>query len=95
MSDKTVLVMPGSKKRLSVPKPVKRSMQVAVAVTLTSLVVLALVLGNALLMAKGTSMQGVNAWLAFIKRGDIQATMILTAVVTVLFVYWQRDQEKR
>ena len=95
MSDKTVLVMPGSKKRLSVPKPVKRSMQVAVAVTLTSLVVLALVLGNALLMAKGTSRQGVNAWLAFIKRGDIQATMILTAVVTVLFVYWQRDQEKR
>jgi hypothetical membrane protein len=24
-----------------------------------------------------------------------QATIILTAVVTVLFVYWQRDRERR
>lgn len=94
MSDKTILVMPGSKTRMSVPKPVKRSLQVAVAIGLTCLVVLALILGNAMLMSKGNSTQGFNNWLAFIRRGDIQATMLLTAIVSVLFVYWQRDHER-
>jgi hypothetical protein len=33
--------------------------------------------------------------LAFIKRPDILSTMVLTAFVTVLLVYWQRNQERR
>jgi hypothetical protein len=37
----------------------------------------------------------VDVWLAFINRPDIQGTMVLTAIVTVLFVYWQRDSERR
>lgn len=94
MSDKTILAVPGSKKKMSVPKPLKRSLQVLVSVALTCLVVLALILGNAMLMAKGSSSQGFHNWLAFIQRGDIQTTMVLTAIVSVLFVYWQRDQER-
>ncbi len=94
MSEKTILAVPGSKKKLSVPRPVKRSLQVVVSVALTCLVVLALILGNAMLMAKGTSSQGISNWLAFIQRGDIQTTMVLTAIVSVMLVYWQRDQER-
>ena len=92
-SDKTVLHMPG--KKISVPKPVKRSIQVALAVGLTALVALALMMGSGLLQAKGTSTQVLSVWLAFINRPDIQATMVLTAIVSVLFVYWQRDNERR
>ena len=92
-SDKTVLNLPG--KKMSVPKPVKRSIQVALAVALTALVALALMMGSGLLQAKGTSTQMLAVWLAFINRPDIQATMVLTAIVSVLFVYWQRDNERR
>jgi hypothetical protein len=38
---------------------------------------------------------GINMWLAFVKRPDILSTMVLTAFVTVVFVYWQRNQERR
>lgn len=94
MADKTVLVMPG-KKKLSVPRVLKRSLQVAAAVVLTALVVLGIVIGNGFLLPRGKPLQGWDIWLAFINRTDILATMVLTAIVTVLFVYWQRDQERK
>jgi hypothetical protein len=59
------------------------------------MVALAIVVSNGFLMAKGPPLQGWSVWLAFINRTDILATMVLTAVVTVLFVYWQRDQERK
>ena len=43
---------------------------------------------------KGRLFRGVDQWLAFINRPDIMATMVLTALVTVMLVYWQRDQER-
>ncbi|MGI9426322.1 MAG: hypothetical protein ACR2PA_24300 [Hyphomicrobiaceae bacterium] len=93
MADKTTLVLPG--KRLAVPKVFKRLLQVSFAVALTAGVALVLIAGNLLLVGKkGKSFQGVDIWLSFINRTDILATMILTALVTVLFVYWQRDQER-
>lgn len=93
MSVKTTLVLPG--KKLQVPRFFKRLIQIALAVALTAVVALVVVVGNGLLLAKGKSLQGFDIWLAFINRTDILATMILTAIVTVLFVYWQRDQERR
>jgi branched-subunit amino acid transport protein len=93
MADKTILVVPG--KRLTVPRLVKRALQVAVAVGLTALVVLAIVIGNGFLLPRGKPLQGWDVWLTFINRTDILATMVLTAIVTVLFVYWQRDQERK
>jgi hypothetical protein len=94
MADKTILVVPGAKK-LSVPRVLKRSIQVAAAVALTAFVALAIVVGNGFLMPRGNPMQGWQVWLGFINRTDILATMVLTAIVTVLFVYWQRDQERK
>ena len=92
MSDKTYLAMAGS--RVAMPRVLKRIALVTGAVGSTMLVALALMLSSGLLQAKGTIFQAWAIWLAFINRPDIQATMVLTAFVTVLFVYWQRDQER-
>ena len=94
MADKTILVVPGNKK-VSVPRLLKRTLQVAAAVALTALVALAIVVGNRFLQPHGRPQQAWDVWLAFIYRTDILTTMVLTAVVTVLFVYWQRDQERK
>jgi hypothetical protein len=93
MSDKTILVVPG--KKLSVPRVFKRTLQIAVAVGLTSVVALLILVGNNLLVPRGRLLQGWEIWLTFINRTDILATMVLTALVTVWFVYWQRDQERK
>jgi hypothetical protein len=92
MADKTTLVVPGRK--LTVPRLFKRTLQVTVAVGLTALVVLGILVSNGFLQPRGRALQGWDIWLAFINRSDILATMVLTAVVTVLFVYWQRDRER-
>ena len=94
MADKTILVVPGNKK-VSVPRLLKRTLQVAAAVALTALVALAIVVGNGFLMARGRALDGWDVWVAFIHRTDILATMVLTAIVTVLFVYWQREKERK
>ncbi len=93
MADKTILVVPG--KRVSVPRVFKRTLQVAAGVGLSALVVLAIVVGNGFFQARGKPLQGWDIWLAFMNRSDILATMVLTAAVTVLFVYWQRNQERK
>jgi hypothetical protein len=94
MVEKTVLALPG--KNVSVPRVFKRVLQVALAAGLTAAVMLIVMLGNGLLTGRGASLQGgITTWLAFIKRPDIYTTIVLTAVVTVLFVYWQRDRERR
>lgn len=93
MSEKTVLAVPGRK--LSVPRVFKRTLQISMAALLTSAVALTFIIANSMLLGRGGPVQAISAWLTFIKRPDIQATIILTAVVTVLFVYWQRDRERR
>jgi branched-subunit amino acid transport protein len=92
MADKTMLVLPG--KKLNVPRLLKRTLQVAGAVVLTALVVLGILVGSGFLQPRGKPLQGWEIWLTFMNRSDILATMVLTAVVTVLFVYWQRDRER-
>jgi branched-subunit amino acid transport protein len=92
MTDKTTLVMPGQK--LSVPRFVKRIVQIAASCALTAAVALILVVGSGMLLARGSSSRGLDTWLAFVRRPDIQGTVLLTAIVSVLFVYWQRDRER-
>jgi hypothetical protein len=92
MTDKTTLILPG--KKLAMPRTMKRAVQVAFAVGLTAALVLGVVVMSNLLVARGRSADGLEIWLSFIKRTDILATMVLTALVTVCLVYWQRDQER-
>ncbi len=89
---KTMLVMPGTKMQVS--RLVKQSAQVAFGVAFSAAVICAVMVINGLLSGRGTTLQWVNVWLSFIKRGDILATMVLTALSTVMFVYWQRDRER-
>jgi hypothetical protein len=92
MADKTMLYVPG--KKLSVPKVAKRTSQVLASVLLSAAVAFVLMLGSSMLVAQGTLSKSTTIWLAFIHRADIQATAILSSLVTVLFVYWQRDKER-
>jgi hypothetical protein len=95
MVEKTVLALPAGKKA-SIPRTLKRLVQIALAVALSSAVFLAMILGNGMLVGRGTSFKaGWNAWLTFIKRPDILGTMVITSVVTVLVIYWMRDRERR
>jgi hypothetical protein len=93
MVERTVLALPG--KKVSVPRVLKRVVQVALASAVTSAVMLVVMVGNGLLTGRGASLAStISTWLAFIKRPDIYSTMILTAAVTVLLVYWLRDRER-
>lgn len=93
MSDRTQFAV--GKHKVPMPRVMKRSLQVAIAAALTAAVVLAIVVVNTSLMGRGGSIGGIDIWFAFIKRGDILATIILTALVTTAFIYWQRDRERR
>lgn len=93
MTDKTTLVMPGQK--LIVPRLVKRVLQIAAACALTAAVSLVMVVGSGMLLARGSSSRGLQVWYSLINKPDIQGAVLLTAIVTVLFVYWQRDRERR
>ena len=93
MMETTILVLAG--KRLTVPRVLKRAAQVAASVGLTLLVVLVIQGGDSLLAGKSSFQAAFGNWLTFVRRPDILATITLTALVTVLFVYWQRDQERK
>lgn len=62
----------------------------AMAVVLTAGVVFVIVVSNAFLMSRGGSMQGIKTWFAFIGRPDIIGIMILTAMVSMAYVFWQQ-----
>jgi ABC-type Mn2+/Zn2+ transport system permease subunit len=93
MADKTILVVPGRK--MSVARPLKRAIQIAGALALTSLIAFIAVYISTAYTPRGGAQQSLVQWLLIVKRPDIQATAILTAIVSVLFVYWQRDKEKQ
>ncbi len=92
MSDRTQFAL--GQRKFSMPRHLKRTLQVAIATVLTAAAALLIVMSNSLLVARG-GFRGIDIWLAFINRADIIGTIVLTALVTVYFVYWQRDRERR
>jgi uncharacterized membrane protein YjfL (UPF0719 family) len=94
MSDpKTMLVMPGAK--FSVHRMVKRAAQVAMGVALSGVTIGSVMVINGLLSGKASLMQLIHYWLAYVQRPEILVTMIITALMTLLVVAWQRDKEGR
>jgi hypothetical protein len=81
--------------RLSVPRALKRIVQAATAAGLTAAVVFIVIVVNGMLLGRGSSVQGFHTWLAFITRGDVLGMTMLTAVVTTLYLAWERSREKR
>jgi hypothetical protein len=93
MTDRTMMVIGNNS--LSVPRIVKRTVQTGIAMAITAAVVLALVMGNSILLPRGGWVQGIDTWLAFIRRSDILGTMALTAFVTMMYLSWERSRGKR
>lgn len=90
----TSLVFAG--RRVSVPRLLKRSLQIVMTLVLSSFVLFVIMVANGMLSGKQPSFRaGMTAWLAFIQRPEIQLTAIITAAVSVMFIYWQRNQERR
>ena len=89
---KTMLVMPG--KKISVSRLIKRAVQAIAGAAISAVVICVVMVLNGLLSGRGTTMQWLYVWLGFIRRPEIIVTMLLTAMSTVLFVYWQRDKER-
>jgi uncharacterized membrane protein len=89
MSDRTQLAI--GRNLISVPRLAKRIVEVAVITGLSALAAL-LILGlNNVLTARSGFGAGLELWLQFIRRSDILGTMILTAIVAVAYITWQRD----
>jgi hypothetical protein len=93
MTDRTQLSI--GRSNFSVPKLTKRLFEIVIASGLTSLVALAVITLNQMLTGRNGWQRGYDAWFQFIKRSDILGTMLLTAAVTVAFIYWQRSRDRR
>jgi hypothetical protein len=93
MSDRTMLAVGANK--LSVPRLVKRTMQVAVATALTAAVLFVIVVTNGMLLARGGATQGFGLWLTLIGRSDVLPMIVLTSIVTIAYLTWERNREKR
>lgn len=93
MSDRTQLAI--GRSTFSVTRLTKRALQMAIASALTAFAAFVILMLNNVLTARSGFTQGFDVWYAFIRRSDILGTIVLTAMVTVAFVYWQRDNERR
>lgn len=89
MSDRTQLAF--GRNSISVPKFTKRIVEVAVATGLTGVASFVILSLNNILVTTSGFMRGFEIWKSFIGRSDILGTMILTAMVTIAYIAWQRD----
>jgi uncharacterized membrane protein len=89
MSDRTQLAI--GRTILSVPRLTKRAVEVAVVTGLTGLAALVILGLNNVLTARSGFTAGLDLWMQFIRRSDILGTMILTAIVAVAYLSWNRD----
>lgn len=93
MSDRTQLAI--GRNSFSVTRLTKRALQMVMSSALTALAAFVILMLNNVLTARSGFTQGFDVWYAFIRRSDILGTIVLTAMVTIAFLYWQRDNERR
>jgi hypothetical protein len=70
------------------PPAMRKAVEVLTAVGLTAAVFFVIVVTNAFLMGRVSYSVGFNLWYALILRPDILGTMVLTAVVTMAYVWF-------
>jgi hypothetical protein len=68
----------------------QKAMDVAISIALTAAVVFVVSGVNGFLMARGGVWTGFRQWQGFISRPDILGTMLLTAMVTIAYLFWQQ-----
>ena len=69
----------------------RKALDVLTAVGLTAAAFFIIVVSNSFLMSQGNYSRGFNLWFAFILRPDILGTVVLTAVVTMAYVWFWKD----
>jgi hypothetical protein len=77
------------------PPSMRKAVEVLTAVGLTAGVFFVIVVANAFLMSRGSYSSGFNMWYSFILRPDILGTMVLTATVTMLYVWFGKGGRPR
>jgi ABC-type sulfate transport system permease subunit len=90
MSDRTMIAF--GRASFSVPRLAKRALQVLTASGLTAMAALFIIMANSLLLGRGVT-PGFETWLAFIRRPDIVGAIVLTAIVTIGYLYWDKRSE--
>jgi hypothetical protein len=73
----------------------RKAIDVLTAIGLTAAVFFVIVVANSFLMARGSYVQGFNLWYSFILRPDILGTIVLTALVTMAYVFWKSSGRPR
>ena len=73
----------------------RKAIDVLTAIGLTAAVFLVIVVANSFLMSRGNYTHGFNIWYAFILRPDILGTIVLTAVVSMVYVFWKQAGRPR
>ncbi|MGQ0672837.1 MAG: hypothetical protein ACT4N2_08185 [Hyphomicrobium sp.] len=87
MSDRTMIAF--GRTSFSVPRIAKRALQVVTAAGLTALAALVIIMANSLLLGRGVT-PGFDIWLSFIRRPDIIGSILMTAVVTIVYLHWEK-----
>lgn len=80
---------------MKMPAFVKKMIDTAIAIGLTMGLVLVMVVISNLLVARSNSWAGFKLWYAFMSRPDILGTVVLTAVVSMAYVFWQQRGRAR
>lgn len=80
---------------MKMPAFVKKVIDTAIAIGLTMGLVLVMVVISNLLVARTNSWAGFKLWYAFMSRPDIFGTVVLTAVVSMAYVFWQQRGRAR
>lgn len=93
MSDRTQLAI--GRNSIQVPRLTKRLIEAAAATLLTAGVAGIILILNNVLTGRGGWTEGFAVWQMFMRQPAILGTMILTALVTVLFLAWQRDRQPK
>ena len=88
MTERTLLAF--GRSTFSVPRFAKRGLQVLTAVGLTALVAFLIIMANSLLLGRGVT-PGFDIWYGFIRRPEIIGSMILTAAVTIAYLFWEKN----
>ena len=77
------------------PPAMRKAMDVLTVVGLTAAVFLVIVVSNSFLMSQGNYSRGFSLWYTFILRADILGTVVLTAVVTMAYVWFWKGSGGR
>ena len=77
------------------PPAMRKALEVLIAVGLTAAVFFIIVVANSFLMSQGNYSRGFTLWYSFILRPDILGTVVLTAVVTMAYVWFWKGSSGR